>query len=94
MTPTETISVMSLKKLTDLFRETFEDESLVLRPDLTARDVEKWDSFNHISLVIGIETIFDITLTTKEISAMGNVGDLIACLQGKDIDIAWGKDRF
>ena len=46
MTPTETISVMSLKKLTDLFRETFEDESLVLRPDLTAQDVEKWDSFN------------------------------------------------
>ncbi len=56
---------------------------------MSAKDVETWDSFNHINLVIAIETAFDITFATKEIAAMQNVGDLITSLQGKGIDISW-----
>ena len=78
-----------MDRLTAEFRETFENDTLQLSPEMSAKDVETWDSFNHINLVIAIETAFDITFATKEIAAMQNVGDLITSLQGKGIDISW-----
>ena len=79
----------NMDRLTAEFRETFEDHTLELSPEMTATDVENWDSFNHINLVIAIETAFDITFATKEIAAMQNVGDLITSLKGNGIDISW-----
>jgi len=42
-------------RLTAIFRDVFDDESLVLRDDLTAEDVENWDSLTHINLIVAIE---------------------------------------
>lgn len=80
---------MSIEKLRDQFREVFEDETLEIRPEMTAADVETWDSFNHINLVVAIETAFDVSFTTQEIGEMRNVGDLVVCLKAKGIEIDW-----
>ena len=55
-------------RLTAIFRDVFEDESLVLRDDLTAEDVENWDSLTHINLIVAIEKEFRIRFTTAEVS--------------------------
>ena len=56
---------------------------------MTAKDVVGWDSFNHINLIMGLESAFDIIFSTDEIVEMANVGDLLVILQRKGIDVSW-----
>jgi len=72
-----------LEKLTDLFREFFANDEIALTPQTTARDIESWDSFNHISLMVAVETRFAIKLQTAEIERMTNVGDLIRTIRAR-----------
>ncbi len=70
-------------RLTDIFRDTFDDESLVLQPGMTADDVENWDSLSHINLIVAIEKEFRIRFTTGEVSGLKNVGELEALVTAK-----------
>lgn len=64
------------QKLTEVFHEIFEDESIELRDDLVAADVEDWDSLNHIKLVVAIERAFGVKFKNREIASWENVGDM------------------
>ena len=65
------------ERLTDVFRETFGDENLELSPDMTADDVEGWDSVSHITLIYAIEDEFGIKFSTRDLESLTCVGDLI-----------------
>lgn len=80
---------MSIGKVQDIFKQVFENPDLLIRPDMTAQDVEGWDSFNHINLVLALELAFDITFTTEEIATMAKVDDLIVILRQKNISVSW-----
>ena len=62
-------------KLTDIFRDVFDDDSIVLRDDMTADDIEEWDSMSHVTLVVAAEQTFGIKFRTAEIEELKNVGD-------------------
>ncbi len=66
--------------LTDIFRETFENDDMVLTPGLSAKDVEGWDSFKQIEIVIAVEERFGIKLRTRDIVRLRNIGDLAALI--------------
>lgn len=70
-------------KLTNIFRVLFDMPELELRDELTAREVPTWDSFNHINLVMNIESEFNVRFTTEEISSWQKVGDLKALMTQK-----------
>jgi acyl carrier protein len=70
-------------RLTDIFREVFEDDSLVLRDDMTADEVENWDSLTHIDLIVAVENEFKIRFTTGEVTGLKNVGELTALVSAK-----------
>ena len=70
-------------QLTEIFRDLFDDESIVLKPDTTAADVEGWDSFNHINLMVAIEARFKIKFKTAEIESLHNVGHLADVIASK-----------
>jgi acyl carrier protein len=61
-------------RLTDIFRDIFDDDNLTLRPEMTATDVKDWDSFNHINLIVATEAKFGIKFQTAEIESLKNVG--------------------
>jgi acyl carrier protein len=63
-------------QLTAIFRDLFDDETLVLTPGLTAADVPEWDSFNHINLIVAIEMRFKIKFQTAELEQLHTVGHL------------------
>jgi acyl carrier protein len=68
-------------RLTTIFHDVFDDDSIVLSPNLIAADVPEWDSFNHINLIVAVETSFKIKFHTAELEQLHTVGhlaDLIA----------------
>jgi acyl carrier protein len=68
-----------------VFRDVLDEETLVLRPEMTASDVENWDSISHIDLMVGIEREFGVRFTTAEIAGLKNVGDLEALVDRKRV---------
>ena len=64
------------EKLTDIFRAVLGNDDLVLTNDLTADSVEGWDSMNHITLLLQIESEFNIHFSDDEIVNLVNVGML------------------
>lgn len=69
--------------LTDIFRDVFLDEGLVLTPTLAAGDVAGWDSFKQIEILIASEERFAIKFTTRELDGLMNVGDLVRVIEAK-----------
>ena len=64
-------------KLTAIFRTVFNNDTLVLSDELTANDVDKWDSLSHMILISEIEKAFSIQFKLKDLNKMRNVGDMI-----------------
>lgn len=71
------------RELTPIFRDLFDEEDLVLTPELTAAEVPEWDSFNHINLIVAIESRFKIKFQTAELEQLHTVGHLVELIQKK-----------
>jgi acyl carrier protein len=69
--------------LGQIFREFFDDENLSLRPDMTARDVDGWDSLAHVRLLLTIERKHHIRFSTPEVGGLRSVGDLASLIARK-----------
>lgn len=64
------------EKLTEILQDVFDDDTIVARPDLTADQVDGWDSFAHLRLMLTVERTFKVKFTAAQISSLKNVGDL------------------
>ena len=66
----------ALERLTPVFQEVFDDDSIELTEEMTAADIEEWDSVEHFNLISEIERVFGMRFTMREVSGMENVGEL------------------
>ena len=73
----------TLETLNAVFREVFDDDGLNIKPEMTANDVEGWDSLSHVNLIVAIETRFNIRFSQKELLSFRNVGDLLKSIDSK-----------
>ena len=73
----------AFKRLTDVFREVFDDDSIELNEETTSDDVEDWDSLSHINLINDIEAKFNVSFTTEEVISTKNVGEFISLIEKK-----------
>jgi len=71
------------EKLSDIFHDLFDDDSIKVTPNLTAKDVDGWDSLTHIRLIITVEKTFKIKFSTSEIGKLEKVGDLVALIKSR-----------
>jgi acyl carrier protein len=71
------------QKLTDVFRDVFDDPSLEISASTTASDVEGWDSLTNINLIVAAEKAFAVSFTTKDVKALASVGDLIRLIASR-----------
>jgi len=69
-----------MDKLTELFRELFEDDSIVLTEKTTSKDIEDWDSLAHLELIATVEAEFKIHFTLGEITSFANVGEMCSSI--------------
>ena len=72
-----------LQKLTTIFRDIFDQPSILVTAGTTAEDVPGWDSVNHITLIVETETTFGVKFRTTEIEELKNVGDLVQLIKAK-----------
>ncbi len=72
-----------LAALTEIFHEILDDDSLKLTMNTTADDVEGWDSFNHINILVAAESRFSVKFRTAEIEELKNVGDFVRLIGKK-----------
>ena len=71
------------ERLTGIFRKVFGDDTLEISDELTANDVEGWDSLTNIQLVVTVEKHFDVKFTSEEILLWKNVGEMVDCILTK-----------
>jgi acyl carrier protein len=69
--------------LNEIFRQVLDDDSIDLKPTMTADDVDGWDSMNHIFIVVEIEKRFGIKFQAAEMEELKNVGELAALVREK-----------
>ena len=63
--------------LNGIFRDAFDDETIILNDNTTASDIEDWDSLMQITLVSEIEQTFHIRFSMKDVIEMKNVGEMV-----------------
>jgi acyl carrier protein len=68
--------------LQTIFDELF-FEPVVLAPELSAKEVEEWDSLKHISLVIMVEERFGIKFRVGEVESTKNIGEFVALIRDR-----------
>ena len=71
------------KKLTEILRDIFDDDTIVARPELTAASVDGWDSLKHIRVLLTIEKAFQIKFSAAAIGKLATVGELAALIEAK-----------
>jgi len=69
--------------LTQIFRDVFGRDDMVLTPELSAKDVENWDSFHQIEIMIAVEEQYGIKFRTQELESLQNVRDLVQAVLKK-----------
>jgi acyl carrier protein len=70
-------------QLNEIFRDVFDDDSIVLTPETTASDIAGWDSVAHVDLIVSIETRMKIKFKTSELGNLHNVGQLVGMIEYK-----------
>ena len=69
--------------LTAVFRDVFDDDSIVLHENTTADDIADWDSQSHITLILAAEQRFGVKFRTSELDSLKNVGDFVSLIDAK-----------
>lgn len=69
--------------LTQVFRDVFDDDGIVLTPSTTAQDIEGWDSQAHVNLIVAAEVHFGIRFRTAELESLHDVGEFVRLIAGK-----------
>jgi len=72
-----------LETLQEIFRDLFDDKDLVLNRDISADDIEDWDSVAQISLILTIENSFNLRISASELEGLANVGEIADLLESK-----------
>ncbi len=72
-----------IEKLTPVFRNILNNQSLLITDELTANDVDSWDSLSHMLLITEIENTFSIKFKLRELNKMKNIGALVEIIQSK-----------
>ena len=70
-------------QLNEIFREVFDNPEITVSPEMTADDIEEWDSMTHMNLILMVELHFEIEFDQKEVLQFENVGELATSISNK-----------
>lgn len=72
-----------LHNVQEVFRDIFDDDKIEISEHTSAKDIDEWDSLNHINLVSAIEQEFQVRFTLRELQSLKDVGGMINLMMEK-----------
>jgi acyl carrier protein len=72
-----------IAKVQDIFRRELGNESIVLKDETVAEDIQEWTSLSHAQLVIAMEKELNIKFSLREMMSWQNVGEIVNSIEKK-----------
>lgn len=69
------------EKVTEIFRDIFDNPELTITQTTNAKDIKAWDSLANINLIVAMEKEFKIKFNIQEIKQLKNVGGMIELIK-------------
>lgn len=73
--------------LRDTLSDILEIEPASVTPELSATDVESWDSFRHLQLILALEGEYGVQFDPGQIPELTSVHKLCEALRAKGVDL-------
>lgn len=72
-----------IAELKGIFVSVFKHEDFEMKDELSANDVDGWDSLNHMIIITEIENKFGIKFKLRDLNKLNNLGNLIELISSK-----------
>ncbi len=69
-----------MAEVQEIFRDNFDDDSIVLSDATSAADVEDWDSLEQINLLTAIEKKYGLKFNLGDVRGLKDIGDMLDLL--------------
>lgn len=70
-------------KISDVLESILEHNNFEMYDELTAKDVDGWDSLSHMMIITKIEEEFKIRFKLRDLNKLKNLGSLVSVIQAK-----------
>ena len=71
------------EQLNEIFIDVLDLDECSLTNEISANDIEEWDSLSHIQLIVAIEKKFKIKFSSLEIMKWKNMGEMVNSIEEK-----------
>lgn len=71
------------QKMNDVLIDILGHSNFEIHDELTATDVDGWDSLSHMMIITKIEDAFNIKFKLRDLNKLKNMGTLIEVIQSK-----------
>ncbi|MEG0752165.1 MAG: phosphopantetheine-binding protein [Oscillospiraceae bacterium] len=68
-------------RMTEVFRDNFDDDSIVLTESTTSDDIEDWDSLEQINILVALERVFSTKFSVNDVENLKNVGEMVDLIE-------------
>ncbi len=69
--------------MTEIFRNIFDDDNFVIDDSTCASDIEDWDSFEQVSIMMAMKHSFGVEFDFKEVATLQSVGEMVDLIRAK-----------
>jgi acyl carrier protein len=73
----------TFEQLNAVFCKVFDDKDIKISPEMTADNIDEWDSLSHINMVVAIERHFGVKFKNSEIIRWKNIGQMLDSINEK-----------
>ena len=71
------------EKAQAIVRQVLKNDSFEWEDELTAEEIDRWDSLSHMIIITELENEFKIKFKLKELNKLNNLGSLVSLIQSK-----------
>tara|TARA_B100000795_G_C22550363_1_gene342281 strand:- start:393 stop:635 length:243 start_codon:yes stop_codon:yes gene_type:complete len=72
-----------INNLQDIFRDIFDEDTLIISYKTSPDELNSWDSLNHILLMSAVQEEFNLKIGIEEMQLLVNVEDIVNMIINK-----------
>ena len=72
-----------INKVKEIFSDVLNLEESIINDNFSQQTCERWDSLNHLNIVIALEEEFDVSFEPEEIATMTSLQSVLISIESK-----------